>query len=451
MLTPKRVALKKSKRKSLDIDFSIPQLNPNIAFTRSTTATVLAYAPTAVAGDLPLVTTCAINEARFQNARRVSQGVWSNTLNDGSDISLPISLLHEEARSNLCLQSEVFKTTWVDALATGLSPNSITISPDGNFAYVTNANSSTASQYSRDAATGLLSALSPATIATGTTPWSITISPDGNFAYVTNANSSTASQYSRNAATGLLTLNNPIVITDNSTTAPDGATTADTLTAAAANSTLLQTITSAIAPRAFSIWLKRLTGTGNIDLTVDGGTTWTTVAVTSTWTRFILTRENVTNPGVGIRIVTKDDAVYAWGAQLESKNNASSYIPTTTAAITKTTDSALFTGTNLSSWYNTLQGTFIVTANGQEFVAPYNMGVTALTYASQTKYGLSYDNDNKMGSTYLYTAGTVVAPTEYTSIAVPSSLYIAGGGLTNVTRFTYYQTKLKTAQMELLL
>ena len=288
-------------------------------------------------------------------------------------------------------------------------------------------------------------------IATGVSPYSITISPDGNFAYVTNANSSTASQYSRNAATGLLTLNNPIVITDNSTTAPDGATTADTLTAAAANSTLLQTITSAIAPRAFSIWLKRLTGTGNIDLTVDGGTTWTTVAVTSTWTRFILTRENVTNPGVGIRIVTKDDAVYAWGAQLESKNNASSYIPTTTAAITKTTDSALFTGTNLSSWYNTLQGTFIVTANGQEFVAPYNMGVTALTYASQTKYGLSYDNDNKIGSTYLYTAGTVVAPTEYTSIAVPSSLYIAGGGLTNVTRFTYYQTKLKTAQMELLL
>jgi hypothetical protein len=61
----------------------------------------MAYAPTAVAGDLPILTTCAANEPRFNNARRIGQNNWSAILNDGSAIPLPITLLAEEARTNL--------------------------------------------------------------------------------------------------------------------------------------------------------------------------------------------------------------------------------------------------------------------------------------------------------------------------------------------------------------
>lgn len=111
---------------------------------------------------------------------------------------------------------------------------------------------------------------------------------------------------------------------------PDGFTTAETLTASAGNGTLIQDLgVIGAAAVSFSIWLKRKTGTGDIDLTVDGGAGWTTVAVTSTWTRFEIT-QGLADPDFGIRIVTNADAVYAWGAQLERLGLfLSSYIPTT--------------------------------------------------------------------------------------------------------------------------
>jgi len=91
---------------SLNLNFAAtPAIPAGLTATRSTTGTCMAYAATAVAGDLPLVTACAINESRFTNARRVSQGVWSAVLNDGSAIPLPITLLAEEARTNLLLNA----------------------------------------------------------------------------------------------------------------------------------------------------------------------------------------------------------------------------------------------------------------------------------------------------------------------------------------------------------
>ena len=62
--------------------------------------------------------------------------------------------------------------------------------------------------------------------------------------------------------------------------------TASSITATAGNGTILQAITSTSATRVQSAYCKRITGSGEIDMTTDGGTTWTAITCTSTtaWT-----------------------------------------------------------------------------------------------------------------------------------------------------------------------
>lgn len=125
-------------------------------------------------------------------------------------------------------------------------------------------------------------------------------------------------------------------------TGPDGvANGASTLTATAANATALQAITSASSSRLTSVYIKRRTGSGNIDLTQDNGTTWTAQTVTSSWTRVALWAVTSTNPTVGIRIVTSGDAVDVWCFQHETGTVATSPIVTYGAAVTRVADSPL--------------------------------------------------------------------------------------------------------------
>ena len=118
------------------------------------------------------------------------------------------------------------------------------------------------------------------------------------------------------------------------TTAPDGTTTAYPLTASAINGTLLQTFTATANAYTFSIYIQRVTGTGNIDITVDG-TTYATQTTTGTWTRFnITTTPSAGSKTAGIRLAVSGDVVNIWGAQLEQRSSVTAYTPTTTSAIT---------------------------------------------------------------------------------------------------------------------
>jgi hypothetical protein len=49
--------------------------------------------------------------------------------------------------------------------------------------------------------------------------------------------------------------------------------------------------------------------------------------------------------------------IYLWGAQLEAGAFPTSYIPTTSATVTRSTDVASITGANFSSWYRQDEGT----------------------------------------------------------------------------------------------
>ncbi len=113
--------------------------------------------------------------------------------------------------------------------------------------------------------------------------------------------------------------------------------TGTTLTAGAANATVLQAITIGSAAYTYSVWLKRITGTGNVDITIDNGTTWTTKTLTTAWTQFSVT-QTLANPTIGIRLVTSGDSIAADFNQMEAGSFATSPIVTVAAAVARAAD-----------------------------------------------------------------------------------------------------------------
>jgi YVTN family beta-propeller protein len=93
--------------------------------------------------------------------------------------------------------------TFMETIATGLSPSSIGIDPSGKFAYVTNSGSNDVSMYTINATTGALTSIG--TIAAGKGPGSVVVDPSSKFVYVTNSGSNDVSMYTINDTTGTLT------------------------------------------------------------------------------------------------------------------------------------------------------------------------------------------------------------------------------------------------------
>ena len=63
------------------------------------------------------------------------------------------------------------------------------------------------------------------------------------------------------------------------------------------------------------------------------------------------------------------DGIYIWGYQFEAGAFPTSYIPTTTIALTRSADVASMTGTNFSSWFNASEGTIFCQGIGVNNVA----------------------------------------------------------------------------------
>ena len=133
--------------------------------------------------------------------------------------------------------------------------------------------------------------------------------------------------------TGTYWIPGDVSVTANTIVAPDTTNTASTILATGANSTLRQLFPADGSNFTFSIWLQRKTGTGNIQ--INAGSTYTTVAVSNTMTRFSITQA----PSSGLRtcgifVNTIGDEVYVWGSQLENRSANTAYTTTTTTAIT---------------------------------------------------------------------------------------------------------------------
>ena len=144
-----------------------------------------------------------------------------------------------------------------------------------------------------------------------------------------------------------------------SNTMPNGAAgTSNELRATGANGTVLQDLgVIASAAKNFSIWMKRKTGTGDVDLTLDGGSTWTTKSITSSWVRYNI-QQTLADPDAGVRIVTSGDEVLVWGAQVEASDFATSTIPTVSGSVTRSADDLRF-GNSSEELLGKDDGTFL--------------------------------------------------------------------------------------------
>lgn len=154
-------------------------------------------------------------------------------------------------------------------------------------------------------------------------------------------------------------------------TGPDGvANSATRLTATGALATILQVFAAAASSRTYSVWARRVTGTGTIKL-FQGATKSSDLASSlnsTTYTKISLTASvDVTVLGFGIEIGTSGDAIDVWVNQFEAGSAATSPIPTpTTASVARVADDLRYVQSgNLSN------------INGTAYVEVYRVGAVS--------------------------------------------------------------------------
>ena len=183
------------------------------------------------------------------------------------------------------------------------------------------------------------------------------------------------------------TMGSGIIVTSNVITAPDGTISADQLASSGATGFLekVLAITSGTT-YTFSCFFKKqntstvtillygthfnsgganVTGTYNLDTGVATGVNGTAsmVSVGNGWYRCVLTKDATTSGSFSqqaIRLANATADLYAWGYQIEAGSFATSYIPTTTTALTRAADVASVN--TLSPWYNAVEGTLFAEA-----------------------------------------------------------------------------------------
>ena len=246
-----------------------------------------------------------------------------------------------------------------------------------------------------------------------------------------------------------------------------------------------------------------LTGTGTVVATGAGSTAIIT-AVGNGWYRCSITATSVGTVGNYVvsltpvpSSVTTFNAVYVpastglgiyvYGVQVEANAFATSYIPTTTAQVTRAGDITTMTGTNFSSWYNQTQGTFIMGArvnsttatrvwmdvgpNGafgttayiaqnptsislNPGAAPVNMNSQVSATGLSNTAGIAIQDNNSIIAVNgnLGTLDTIcTVPAAATMLAIGSPIWNLGGSVSIegcIRYITYYNKRLPSEQLQ---
>jgi hypothetical protein len=116
---------------------------------------------------------------------------------------------------------------------------------------------------------------------------------------------------------------------------------ATSLVATTPNATILQRIADdASVQRQQSAFVKRLSGSGPIEMTMDGGTTWANVRVANTWTRVSIPAQTLANPTVGLRLVNRGESIAVDCVQNEKLTGGRAGLSAVSSPITTTAASA---------------------------------------------------------------------------------------------------------------
>jgi hypothetical protein len=178
--------------------------------------------------------------------------------------------------------------------------------------------------------------------------------------------------------------------------------------------------------------------------------------------------------------------MYFWGAQLEVGAFATSYIPTTTTALTRNADVATMTGTNFSDWYNQSEGTFVFDGSsfntsgistyyfsalgvGGDNIQAFAFGstirplyvdtpsgaqvrlISSVSSVGSYKFAAAYKVDSfaasiSAGSPLTDTLGTVPTTVNKLNIGSAASNLLQLGG--HVRKFLYYPQRLINAELQ---
>jgi hypothetical protein len=180
-----------------------------------------------------------------------------------------------------------------------------------------------------------------------------------------------------------------VSIISNTTISPDGTQNADTVVFGASGYLYQQFAITGLASVTFSIYSKTAT-----QVIIFGGGTpvgtdvYTTVNVGNGWFRQILVR-TFTSGGTGtLQILPFGNNIttFLWGCQLEVGNYPTSFIPTTSAAVTRNADAISKTG--ISSLINSTEGVLFIETKGFVDTQPNS------TYIQLSKNGESGFNNS---------------------------------------------------------
>jgi hypothetical protein len=196
---------------------------------------------------------------------------------------------------------------------------------------------------------------------------------------------------------GTLTLNS------NTTVAPNGNTTADTLTIQPANWLYQGGITvTAGTPYTLSVYVKVPTGTNQFKLAAyspnNGSFSSSTFTATTSWQRFTFTCTFTVSESVGFYPVAVDGltggSFEIWGVQLQEGTAATSYIPTTNASVTRVGGSTAALG---SSYFGTNKGTLLLGVEGIKSLVSSGSAATVDLVSGASRVITLYENSSGLG------------------------------------------------------
>jgi hypothetical protein len=196
---------------------------------------------------------------------------------------------------------------------------------------------------------------------------------------------------------------------------------ATTLTSTAASATITQNISHASQSRIFSAYMRRVSGTGQIQLTTNGGTNWQTVTLTSAFAPFNSGAQTVASGQVGIRMIASGDVIEVDFTQAEVGPVPTSPITTTIAAVSRAADTIIASGALVSGLIGQTEGVlyceFTLSSISDVIVVPnaYN--------SAQNYVGILHNGTNSLVLRIRYRSGGSNLNINFTQVATIGTTY----------------------------